>query len=95
VNTVGTHTYALTLLPNIDSTVELDCTPCPPQEILGPVGHLRNPLLRERHWQAIAGLLGQALDRTPGASTSIQQLLDLQVGFMACARPLSGLGALQ
>jgi hypothetical protein len=46
---------------------------------LGPVGHLRNPLLRERHWQAIADLLGHSIDRTSEAVTSIQQLLNLQV----------------
>jgi hypothetical protein len=49
------------------------------QEILGPVGHLRNPLLRERHWQAIADLLGQNIQRTDGEPASIQQLLNLQV----------------
>lgn len=46
------------------------------------MGHLRNPLLRERHWQAITNLLGHTIDRTEGAATSIQQLLNLQVCFL-------------
>lgn len=57
------------------------------QEILGPVGHLRNPLLRERHWQAIANLLGHTIDRTEDAATSIQQLLNLQVCFLCLCGP--------
>lgn len=57
-----------------------------PQELLGPVGHLRNPLLRERHWQAVADLLGQQVDRQPGAATSITQLLELQVCMCVCER---------
>jgi hypothetical protein len=56
------------------------CVFAPPlQEILGPVGHLRNPLLRERHWQAIANLLGQNIQHSDNEPASIQQLLNLQV----------------
>lgn len=51
------------------------------QEILGPVAHLRNPQLRERHWNALADVLGKQVDRTPEANTSINTLLDMQVRY--------------
>ncbi|WIA37814.1 hypothetical protein OEZ86_014676 [Tetradesmus obliquus] len=35
--------------------------------------------LRERHWTAVAELLGRQVDRSPGAATSITTLLDMQV----------------
>jgi hypothetical protein len=47
--------------------------------MLGPVSHLRNVQLRERHWTAVAELLGRQVDRSPGATTSIATLLDMQV----------------
>eukprot|EP00775_Hariotina_reticulata_P007079 gene7079-7292_t len=49
------------------------------QELLGPVTHLHNQHLRERHWAAIEDLLGRRVDRTPDAVTSIASLLDLQL----------------
>ncbi|KAF8058456.1 DNAH6 [Scenedesmus sp. PABB004] len=47
--------------------------------MLGPVMHLHNPQLRERHWAAVADLLGRHVDRSPGAATSVATLLDMQV----------------
>jgi hypothetical protein len=49
------------------------------QDLLGPVSHLRNVQLRERHWNAVAELLGRQVDRSPAATTSIATLLDMQV----------------
>jgi hypothetical protein len=49
------------------------------QDLLGPVSRLRNVQLRERHWSAVAELLGRQVDRSPGATTSIATLLDMQV----------------
>ncbi|KAI8893820.1 dynein heavy chain and region D6 of dynein motor-domain-containing protein [Globomyces pollinis-pini] len=39
---------------------------------------LRNPGLRERHWQAISELLGQPV--TPDASTTLTKILELNLG---------------
>lgn len=50
------------------------------QDLLGPVANLRNMELRERHWTAVADLLGRRVDHSPGANTSIATLLDMQVG---------------
>eukprot|EP00879_Flechtneria_rotunda_P011718 GHRR01012239.1.p1 GENE.GHRR01012239.1~~GHRR01012239.1.p1 ORF type:complete len:1535 (+),score=570.67 GHRR01012239.1:286-4605(+) len=49
------------------------------QELLEPVVHLRNPQLRERHWTAVADMLGRPVDRSPGANTTISTLLSMQV----------------
>lgn len=49
------------------------------QELLPVVQCLRNPDMKERHWDKVAELLGQVVDKTD--ETSLQKLMQLRVGW--------------